>query len=376
MPEFGHQIDWLMQRGPESQNLEETDWLGNRVYLTPRSNRSGFMGRVLNNLYAMFGDFRVFSLAKRNRYDILQVRDKYFASILTILAARMTGARFMYWMSYPFSEHKMYLARNKQTRYPRLLLIKGFLMKIVLYRFILPQAAHIFVQSEQMKKDVAAEGIPVEKMTPVPMGIRADQVGSANDAKKLDTESPVLLYLGIILRIRQSHMLVDVLERVRRKYPQARLIYVGEGQNIEDRQAVEQAVKDKGLDDAVTITGFLPMTEAWEYVKKADICFSPFYPIPVLLSTSPTKLVEYLAMAKCVVANEHPEQCQILQDSGVGECIPWDEQSFADKIVDILDNPERSEQRASLGPEWVRKHRTYDVISAQVNDIYRQLTKD
>jgi hypothetical protein len=60
-----------------------------------------------------------------------------------------------------------------------------------------------------------------------------------------------------------------------------------------------------GLSTAVTVTGFLPMEQAWEFVKQADICFSPLYPIPVLLSTSPTKFIEYMAMAKCIVANEH-----------------------------------------------------------------------
>ena len=375
MPQFGHQIDWLMQRGPDAENLTETTWFNNKVYLTFRSNKSGFIGRVLNNIYAMLGDFRVFAVAYRNKYDVLQVRDKFFSSLLAIVAAKVTGAKFIYWMSYPFPESKIYLAKNKQTRYPALLLIKGYLMKFVLYKIILPNAYHIFVQSEQMKADVASEGVPTARMTPVPMGIRGDQVGDAGVAKKLNTDAPVLLYLGIILRLRQSDMLVRVLEIVRKKYPNCKLIYVGEGQNIEDKLAVEQEVKRLGLEGAVSITGFLPMDEAWDYVKNADVCFSPFYPIPVLLSTSPTKLVEYMAMAKCIVANEHPEQCQILEDSGVGKCIPWNEQSFADRVCEFLDDPVASMDQASLGPDWVKTHRTYDVISAQVNDIYNQLLR-
>ena len=105
-------------------------------------------------------------------------------------------------------------------------------------------------------------------------------------------------------------MLVRVLAKVREKYPLARLRYVGEGQMETDRKAVEQEAARLGLEDAVEITGFLPMAEAWRHVEEADICFSPFFPIPVLLSTSPTKIIEYMAMSKCVVANEHPEQLQ------------------------------------------------------------------
>ena len=68
MPQFGHQIDWLMQRGPDADNLTETTWLGNKLYLTFRSNKSGFVGRVLNNIYGMVGDFRVFAIAYKNKY--------------------------------------------------------------------------------------------------------------------------------------------------------------------------------------------------------------------------------------------------------------------------------------------------------------------
>jgi len=224
-----------------------------------------------------------------------------------------------------------------------------------------------------MKQDVTKYGIPANKMTPVPMGIRSDQVGNAEKARAPRTDAPMLLYLGIILQLRKSQILVQVLQQVRLRYPKAHLLYVGEGQLPSDRQAVEEEASRLGLSDAVTITGFLPMEKAWELVKQADICFSPFYPIPVLLSTSPTKLIEYMAMAKCIVANEHPEQCQILRDSGVGRCIEWDVQAFADEVCYLLDEPDRAREMASKGPTWVRQNRTYDVIAESVNLQYRKL---
>jgi glycosyltransferase involved in cell wall biosynthesis len=226
-----------------------------------------------------------------------------------------------------------------------------------------------------MKEDVAREGIPPARMTPVPMGIKAEQVGRAEDARAPDAHAPVLLHLGIILRLRQTEMLVRVLTRVRERFPGARLRYVGEGQQPGDRKAIENEAARLGLGDAVEVTGFLPMEQAWAHVKQADICFSPFYPIPILLSTSPTKLIEYMAMAKCIVANEHPEQCQIMADSGVGRCIPWDEQAFADEVCRLLDDPEAARVAASRGPDWVRAHRTYDVIANLVEAKLKQISR-
>ncbi len=374
MPGRGHQIDWLMQRGPEALNeASPLNWLGNTVYLTPRGGSSGLLGRVLNNLQGMWGDFMILPLALKTQYDVIQVRDKFFASLIGWVAAKLTGSRFVYWMSYPFAESKLYQARNRLVPHHHLVWLKGKIIQKLLYKIILPLADHVFVQSERMREDVVQQGISYDKMTPVPMGIRSDQVGKIEDAHKPNTDAPLLLYLGIILQLRQSQILVQVLQQVRLRYPNARLLYVGDGQLPSDRRAVEDEAVRLGLSSAVTVTGFLSMEEAWKLVKQADICFSPFYPIPVLLSTSPTKLIEYMAMAKCIVANEHPEQCSVMKESGVGRCIQWDVQAFANEVCYLLDEPERAREMASKGPNWVRANRTYDVIADKVDLQYRKL---
>ena len=374
MPARGHQIDWLMEtRELEAGGGNPVHWLGNRVYLTRLPQRRGLLGRIARNLQSLLGDLYVIPLALRNRYDAIQVRDRFTAGVFGLVAARLSGAKFFYWMSYPFPESKLDQVRNGYVANRRLVWLKAQLMRLLLYRVVLPACDHAFVQSERMREDCAREGIDPRKMTPVPMGIHAGQVRAAEVARPPDTRSPLLLHLGLLMRLRQTEMLVRVLERVRRQYPGARLLYVGEGQEAQDRQAVEDEVRRLDLEDAVEITGFLPMEEAWRHVERADICFSPYYPIPVLQSTSPTKLIEYMAMAKCIVANHHPEQTPIMAESGVGCTIPWDEEAFANQVLLLLDDPAEACRRAARGPDWVRRHRTYDVIADVVEARYRGL---
>ena len=374
LPLRGHTVDWLMQRGPDAQDQASPAlWLGNRVYLTLRSKRGGIPGRILNNLLGLAGDLMILPIALRGRYDVIQVRDKFFAGLVAWLAARLTGAKFVHWMSYPFAESKLDQVRNGYVRHRQLVWLKAHGIRLLLYRGILPLADHVFVQSQRMREDVAREGVSPEKMTPVSMGIRADQVGDALDARPPGTKRPLLLYLGSLLRLRQTEMLVRVLDRVRQRYPDARLRFVGEGQQPDDRKAIVDEAARLGLSGAVEVTGFLPMEQAWQHVKDADICFSPLYPVPVLLAASPTKLIEYMALAKCIVANDHPEQCQVMTDSGVGRCIPWGEQAFADEVCRLLDDPERARAMAAKGPDWVRQHRTYDVIADAVEDRYQAI---
>lgn len=370
----GHRIDWVMRRGPAALSLPSAvDWHGCRVVLSPAPRGSGWFAKWMRMAGEFWGDLRILCLAARGRYDIVQVRDRYFVAPWVWMCARLTGARFTFWMSYPFGESKIDRALNGLARWPRLTYWRGRAICWLLYRCILPLADHVFVQSERMRDDVAAQGIDPKKMTPVPMGIRHDQVGQAADARKPNTTSPLLLHLGAIVRLRQSESLVGVLSKVRMRFPGARLRYVGEGQMAEDREAVLAEARRLDLLDSVEVTGFMPMVDAWRHVAEADVCISALPPISVFLAASPTKLIEYLALAKCVVASDHPEQRQVIEASGAGQLVEWGEESIAAGIVQLLQDPERARRMAAMGPDYVARHRTYDVIAARVEKVYLSL---
>ena len=374
MPAMGHQISWLMQRGSKAGSgaLSEV-WHGSKVYLIPRIGLKGLIGRIMNLFLALLGEWAVIPLAIQGKYDAIQVRDKFFTCIPAWIAARLTGAQFFFWMSYPFAESRIYLATNGLTTKRVSFFVKGWLSFFLLYFFILRVADHVFVQSDQMLEDVRCHGIPRGKMTVVPMGIKKDQVLTEAAAREPDQLNPKFLYLGTLVRIRRLDLLVRMLKIVHQYYPGASLFFVGDGENPEDRVLLEEEVRRCGLEGHVTFTGFLPMEEAWRHVEQADICFSPFFPIPMLLSTSPTKLIEYMAKAKNVVANEHPEQRRVLAESGVGRCVPWSETAFAEEVRRLLDHPEEAKSMAAKGPDYVRSFRTYDVIAAQLDKTYRRL---
>ncbi len=377
MPLYGNRIDWFMQQnGKENISGIKQKWLGNIVWLIPKIKLKGTLGRILNTFLVFLCEWLVIPLALWQRYDVIQVRDKHLSCIPAIIAAKLSGANFCFWMSYPFPESRIYLAKNNLTSKKFSFLVKGYLTYYLLYRFIVKHADKIFVQSKQMYEDVCAAGVAPEKLSVVLMGIKSSQVKRTIPNRYLNTDIPELLYLGTLVRIRQLDFLVRVLKKVHSRYPRARLVFVGDGENPEDRALIENEVKALHLENFVEFTGFLKMEEAWKRVEKTDICFSPFYPTPVLLSTSPTKLIEYLALGKNVVANEHPEQQTVLEESGAGNCVPWDENAFAQEIFRLLSDPQKSFEEASKGPEYVMKYRTYDTISNQVNEAYKGLLNE
>jgi glycosyltransferase involved in cell wall biosynthesis len=365
----GHRIDWLLQSEDTCHDAYVTSWGGGHVWVGPTDLRPSLLSRIRKHCLGILNDFRVFERARCGQYDLILVKDKFASGILALLAARLRRRRFVFWLSYPFPESYLTRATDGTARYPFLYRIRGAFFWIALYKILLPAADHVLVQSEQMRRDVAAQGISAAKMTVVPMGINTRTAPSpADDAARsvIPEGEPAILYLGALTRVRRLDFLVRVLARVRRRIPAAKLYFVGSGDDPADERLLRSEAAGLGLEDAVVLVGQLPQPQALQYVREADVCVSPFFPTAILNSTSPTKLVEYLALGKAVVANDHPEQRLVIEQSGGGYCVPWDEDKFAEAIVRLILEPEQARQMGARGRRFVLQHRAYNVIAEVV----------
>jgi glycosyltransferase involved in cell wall biosynthesis len=365
----GFDIDYVIYTREPAVSWREIEWHGARAFVVGRSARGGFAGAVISKWYELLADLRTFCMALSGRYDIVQVRDKFVVGVLALIATKLRGRVFTYWLSYPFAECRIIDGRDGNARFPRISIAGGHAASWLLYRIILPGADHVFVQSEQMKRDVAAHGIPTYRMTAVPMAVSEKLL----DTSKQTIHPGSILYLGTLIRVRRLDTLLEALVIVRRRHPEACLLFVGEGDSPEDRAFLERRTDELGLRSGVRFTGMLPMHEAHALVARSAVCVSPFYPIPILLSTSPTKISEYMALGRPVVANEHPEQSRIIAESGAGYCVEWSAEAFADAIVRLLDDPHAAERMGERGRDYVRRTRIYPVVAPAVLAEYRRL---
>ena len=163
LPRLGVASDLITELAPGVAG--EVRWGGGQAMLT--SADRGSAGRHVMRLahcgYVMFR-------ASRARYDAIQVRDMPLVAIVGLLAARLKGLPLFYWMSFPMPEGQIALAQGRglSAGVLRFLFpwLRGRVGRFLLYRMVLPRADHVFVQSERMREDVAAKGIPMQKMTP------------------------------------------------------------------------------------------------------------------------------------------------------------------------------------------------------------------
>jgi glycosyltransferase involved in cell wall biosynthesis len=198
------------------------------------------------------------------------------------------------------------------------------------------------------------------------MGVNAERfidAFSGMERERMPPGEPCLLYVGTLTKVRRLDFLVRVLALVRAKVPGARLYFVGGGDDPEDEQLLLREARRLGVSEAIVLVGQLSQVDALRYVREADVCLSPFYPTPLLNSASPTKLVEYMAMGKAVVANDHPEQRLVIEESRAGYCVPYDERAFAAAIVKLLRSPESAKSMGRRGRQYVLAQRSYFKIA-------------
>jgi len=375
----GHAVDWHMQSAEASSfkllqlNDKECLFLGGAL------KGKGRLVKLANRCLGLWHDMRLFSLARKETYDFVQVRDNVFAGYIVALALKRRRTPFYYWMSFPFAEADLFRCRDQEIDLSifkkAFYRLRGTFLHWLLYRHVLPKADHLFVQSEQMAKQVAAKGVSPAHMTPIPMGINLEQLANAQlpQLNKSNWQtSTVLVYMGTMVRVRRIEFLIQMLDRVRQTIPEAVLILVG-GAPESDMQRLRDEARRLDLQDYVIFTGFVPMEEAWAYIQAAAVCLSPFRPSPILDVASPTKVVEYMALRRPVVANKNPDQAKVLSESGAGQAVEYSPEAFANEVIHILHDSDKLEHKLEAGYEYVRRYRSYAALSQQLENKYQDL---
>lgn len=117
-----------------------------------------------------------------------------------------------------------------------------------------------------------------------------------------------------------------------------RFLLVGDGVKMQD---VRQILRDERCSPFYRLTGLVPQTEAAGYLAASDILVSPHVPNPdgSRFFGSPTKLFEYMAMAKPIVASNLDQIGEVLADGLDAQRLPIHPPPFAEKASAILVEP-------------------------------------
>ncbi|MCZ8129687.1 MAG: glycosyltransferase family 4 protein [Steroidobacteraceae bacterium] len=373
----GHRVDLVAQAADARTPPGRRRWSGGEVALGSTDDGRGFLRRLRKRWRGFAHAVRSLSLVDPLDYDVLVVSDTFWFAVLAGAAARRKRVPFVYWLTFPYPELELHGARTGTARYPWAAALLGHTGAWLLYRRILPQADHVFVQSERMGRAVAAHGVDERRISPVLTGFCAREIVAVGPRRAPAGDTPVIAYLGTLSADRQLEVVIDALALLHAGGLRARLLLVGDAHRERDRLALERRALERGVSSHVAITGFLPQPEAVARAAEADVCISPIPRTPIFEVGSPTKLVEYLALGLPVVANDHPEQRDILRASRAGVCVPWGARHFARALAWLLARaPDERVAMGRRGREWIEANRSYARLADDVERTLRRLARE
>jgi glycosyltransferase involved in cell wall biosynthesis len=367
---FGHNVTWILS-SEEIKEVLETTFNDARVFVVPCMYREGFL-KVITKILCAFRRMRfVFKNFKQEKYNMIFVRNSMFDALLALYIKRRYKIPFVFEMDNPIEQswatRKIYLKHKY---------FWCFVSKIATYPAVhlLCKADLVLPISKWLKEDFAKKGIERTKMIPLPEGINPNRFLNRNEKEIREREgledSKVVIYIGTMDKMRHLDVLIHAFSKVRAK-KKVKLLLVGNGT---DKQNLERLANKLEIEDDVIFTGQVPFEEVPNFIAAADVCVSAVPPLDFYKLSSPIKILEYMAMAKPVVANEEiPDQKEIVEESAGGILVKFENESFANGIVKILDNPGRAKEMGQRGREWVVKNRSYEKLARQVAGRYLEL---
>jgi len=172
--------------------------------------------------------------------------------------------------------------------------------------------------------------------------------GTSLDSKQLRNVSLNMTSIGKPA-IYDLMLPLKAMPRILKIFGDAVLVYVGEGSG---RSKLMNTARSMGLNQKVVFTGFLPQKEVFTWINSAQVVLIPYSDNSNCHTTVPTKLYEYMAIGKPIVATNFPGIAEIIEDGRNG--LLYDVNSFNDfsrNIIRILKDPKLAKKLASTAKE-------------------------
>jgi glycosyltransferase involved in cell wall biosynthesis len=227
----------------------------------------------------------------------------------------------------------------------------------------------IVVGSEELKKYYVGRGFSPEKFLVLYPTADLDLFGANVDPggtrAELGLEGKVVAGFvagNLAAPWRRTDLLMSALSIIAQQRPEFRGLVVG------DRGPDEAATGSNGsmTGGSIVATGKVPYAQVPRFINAMDICVIP----NATWYGSPTKLFEYGAMAKAVVAPRLPPIQEVIEHGVSGLLFePNNKDEMIQQILSLLENPARREKlgknfRHAISTRYTWKRNTEAVIKA------------
>jgi glycosyltransferase involved in cell wall biosynthesis len=321
-----------------------------RVYFYPKPEANSLPGHILEHLASLVLVGMIsFWVFLRHGFDVIHACNPMDILWLIAWPYKWLGRRFIY------DQHdlcpELFLSRNEQPSTHRSLLWRTLL---ALERASYRTADVVLVTNESYKEVAIRRGqVAPERVFVVRNGPDLDPSRDEPADGTVVPRSDVLVgYLGNMNRQDGVEYLLQAARVILydQRRPDIRFVLVGGGSR---QPHLAQLAVQMGLQQYVTFTGRIPDSEMLRILRGCDLCVQPDPRNALNDVSTMNKALEYMALAKPVVAFDLRETRVSCADAAL-YAAPGDAADLARQILALADDPGWRDRLGALGRQRIR----------------------
>jgi len=182
---------------------------------------------------------------------------------------------------------------------------------------------------------------------------------------KPNYEQNVIGYVGRLEYVKGTDVLLRAFIAVKQLNNSVKLLIVGDGSL---RKYILELAKCLNIEDAITVTGFIPNTEVPKYLSKMSICV-----LPSRHEGFPNVLLQAMAAGLPIVASSVGGVPELITNGRNGLLVPPDNvKELARAIELLLKNKDMAKSLAFQAREIARKY-TIDMVTVRYEKLFKIL---
>lgn len=309
--------------------------------------------------------FALSSAAIRRRFDVVQVATLPDWLVFAALPLRLAGVPVL------LDLHEA-MPDFFATRFPRLARPWSRRLLRAAERASLAASTQAITVNSALRERLLRLGARADRIDVVPNSVSLARFDPARQpARAFMADGQLrLIYAGALTPTYELDVAIRALALVHARRPELeiRLDLYGRG-DVEE--PLRTLAAELGLGDAIRFHGRIPIEDVPTAIAEADIGLAPTRLDPFTRSSLSTKIFEYAAMAKPVVASRLPLIERELPRDAVAMYEPGDVESLGARILETVDEPAARSARVATLRSWVEGRPWEDDAARYVGLIER-----
>jgi glycosyltransferase involved in cell wall biosynthesis len=345
----GRPVDVFALRRPDDPASNEVAGVSVRRLDVQRHQGAGLATYVVEYVaFLIRAGWAVTGAHRRRRYALVQVHTLPDFLVVAALPLRLAGVPVLIDLHEAMPEFF-------RSRFPRAANPGVYRLLRIQERVSIALANAAVTVNQAMRERLIALGVRPEKVTVVansPSLARFDP--SRHPSRPFAADGTVrVVYAGALTPTYELDVLLDALASIGRGRPELDLHLDVFGRGDAAERLLDQSAR-LGLEDRVTFHGRIPIEEVPAAVARADIGVAPTRRDPFTDVSLSTKVFEYAAMGKPVVASRLPMVERTFPPDSVATYDPGDSASMAAAILSFVDDAAVRRKAVARTAEIVR----------------------